>query len=60
MPTPCNIRYKHLLQLEAEFESLRESGDRARLKELARQIIELRAEFGGTHADSERILSDPQ
>jgi hypothetical protein len=56
MPTPCNIRYKQLLQLEAEFASLKVSGDSARLKEVAAQIVDLRREFGGRHVECERIV----
>jgi hypothetical protein len=57
MPTPCNVRYKHLKQLEAEFASLKDSGDAPRLKQLASEIVELRREFGGRHLESERILN---
>lgn len=56
MPTPCNIRYKQLLQLEAEFASIKDDGDSARLKQLAEEIVNLRREFGGRHAECERIV----
>ena len=56
MPTPCNIRYKRLKQLEAEFASLKESGDSSRLKQLASEIVELGREFNQRHAECERIL----
>jgi len=51
MPTPCNVRYRKLKQLEAEFESLKSGGDASRLKELAAEIVELRREFGGRHLE---------
>ena len=55
MPTPCNIRYKQLQQLEAEFASLKDGGDVARLKQLAVEIVDLRREFGGRHPEAEQI-----
>jgi hypothetical protein len=57
MPTPCNVRYRHLKQLEAEFASMKESADTPRLKQLASEIVELRQEFGGRHLESERMLN---
>jgi hypothetical protein len=56
MPTPCNIRYHQLKQLIAEFASLKDGGDIARLKELAKEIRTLGAEFNMRHAESERLL----
>jgi len=56
MPTPCNIRYKHLQQLESEFVSLRDGGDETRLRELAKAIVELRREFNSTNAECEALL----
>jgi hypothetical protein len=58
MPTPCNIRYRKLVQLEAEFASVTSGGDAARLKELAAEIIALRQEFGGRHPECERLLNE--
>jgi hypothetical protein len=58
MPTPCNIRYRKLLQLEAEFASLKSDGDVSRLKQLAAEIVSLRQEFGGRHPECERLLNE--
>jgi hypothetical protein len=57
MPTPCNIRYKQLKQLEAEFALVKASGDSSRLKQLATEIVEIGREFNQRHAESERILN---
>jgi hypothetical protein len=57
MPTPCNVRYRHLKQLEAEFASLKDSADKPRLKQLASEIVELSREFNQRHAESERVLN---
>ena len=58
MPTPCNIRYKRLLQLEAEFASLKDDGDVTRLKQLAKEIVALRQEFNGRNVECERLLGE--
>jgi hypothetical protein len=58
MPTPCNIRYRKLVQLEAEFASVKSEGDAAQLKQLAAEIVALRQEFGGRHPECERLLNE--
>jgi hypothetical protein len=57
MPTPCNIRYQKLKQLEAEFASLKDRGDLSRRKLLASEIVELSREFNQRHAESEQLLN---
>jgi len=57
MPTPCNSRYQKLKQLEAEFASLKDSGDLSRRKLLASEIVELSREFNQRHAESEQLLN---
>jgi len=58
MPTPCNIRYRKLVQLEAEFASVKSEGNAAQLKQLAAEIVALRQEFGGRHPECERLLNE--
>ena len=58
MPTPCNIRFKQLQLLEAEFSSLRGSGDNVRLKQLAAEIVALGAEFNHRNFECERLLHE--
>jgi hypothetical protein len=57
MPTPCNIRYQKLKQLEAEFASLKDSDDLSRRKQLASEVVELSREFNQRHAESEQLLN---
>jgi len=58
MRKPCNLRHQQLRQLEAEFTTLRTAGDLVRRKELAAEIVALRAEFGGSNPECERVLAD--
>jgi len=58
MPTPCNIRYRKLVQLEAEFASVKSEWNAAQLKQLAAEIVALRQEFGGRHPECERLLNE--
>jgi len=55
MPTPCNIRYRQLKQLEAEFAAMSRD-DLARVKELAASIVSLSAEFNLRNMECERWL----
>ncbi len=55
MAKACNPRYHHLKQLESEFAALA-AEDHARRRELAREIVMLRAEFGSRNVDCEKWL----
>jgi hypothetical protein len=58
MPTPCNIRFKQLLQLEAEFTLLHDGGDSIRSKQLAAEIVTMGAEFNRRNPECERLLRE--